>query len=172
MYRYFFFMYGRFWKFYLVAAPEVSEIQLAETQNDSGEANSLSFFCSPVHLKCSWLQKSYIPAIYVLQRSSAWQYGHHIFIRTSLPSGGSARGVSWALWPPRPHPPLGPILKAFFQPPANASCPGVNWKREALKCGSVSITLPWSNLSPVRPEVRKRERRGIKCNYSYQNMSV
>lgn len=96
--------------------------------------------------------------------SLAWQYGQHISIRMSLPSAGSARGVSWALWLPRPRPPLIPILKAYFQPSASVNCPGVNWKRKALKCGWVSTTLPWSSRSPVRPEVRKSRRKDMKLN--------
>lgn len=87
-----------------------------------------------------------------------------------LHSGGSVRGVSWALWPPRPHPPPAPMLKASFQPIASVNCQGVNWKREAQKCGSVFTTLPWSNQSPEKPEVRKRRKyicpqRGTLRNY-------
>lgn len=75
-----------------------------------------------------------------------------------LHSGGSVRGVSWAPWPPRPHPPPALMLKASFQPIASVNCQGLNWKREAQKCGSVFTTLPWSSQLPEKPEVRKRRK--------------
>ena len=137
-----------------LAAPEVSEIQLAETQNDSGKANCFTSCRRLLHVRHPWLW-GYIPVIPVFQRSLAWQWRQRISIRMSLPSAGSARGASWALWPPRPHPPLDPTLKASSQPTASVNCPGVNWKREVLKCGSVCTTSPWGSRSPVRPEVRK-----------------
>lgn len=96
----------------------------------------------------------------LFQISSAWLSGQHISILMSLHSVGSVRGESWVLLPLRPHPLLAPILKVSFRPIASVNCLGVNWKREAQKCGSVFTTLPWSNQSPVKHEVRNSI---IKC---------
>lgn len=95
----------------------------------------------------------------LFQNLSAWLYEQHISILTSLHSVGSVRGVSWVLLPPRPHPLLAPILKVSFRPIASVNCRGVSWKTEAQKCGSVFTTLPWSNQSPVKHEVRNRIRK-------------
>ena len=103
----------------------------------------------------------YIPAISAFQMSWAWQSRHHIFIRMSSPSAGSARAVSSALWHPRPRPPLGQILRDSSQLSASANFQKVNWKREPRRCGLVFTILPWSSQSPVRPEVWINDERNI-----------
>lgn len=141
------------------APPEVSEIQLAETQRDSGNSRRLSFCIAYLKLTC--LQEATIDDISIFQMSSAWQSEHPISIQTSSLSAGSARVVSSAPWRPRHRPPLGPIRRDSFQPTASVNFPALNWRKEQLKCGLASTTLPWSSPSPGRPEVRMRDEEGM-----------